>query len=168
MTKEEMIVTIKDEFSHVILEITNQPDLTIVVKKERILNICHFLHSSPELDFSYLADLCGVDYPDRSPRFEVVYHLYSINKNHRLRLKARVGVDESISSVESVWKTANWHEREAFDLFGIRFENHPDLRRILMPEDWDGHPLRKDYALGPESGQQWLAERIDSYHPEFR
>jgi NADH-quinone oxidoreductase subunit C len=91
-----------------------------------------------------------VDYPERRPRFDVVYNLYSVSKSHRIRLKVRVDDGESVPSVTSVWSTANWHEREVFDMFGIRFDGHPDLRRILMPEDWEGHPLRKDFPLTKE------------------
>lgn len=165
MTQEEMVVVLKDRFGQAILEIVDEPDLTILVDKENILEICRSLQDSPELDFSFLSDLCGVDYPDRTPRFEVVYHLYSISQNHRLRVKAKVGENESISSVESIWKAANWHEREVFDLLGIRFENHPDLRRILLPEDWEGHPLRKDYPLSPQAGER-LTERLAKHQPE--
>jgi NADH-quinone oxidoreductase subunit C len=89
-----------------------------------------------------------VDRYPAEPRFEVVYHLHSIEQNDRLRLKCRVpGTDPVIESVTSVWRSANWYEREVFDLFGIQFLNHPDLRRIMMPEDWEGHPLRKDYPI---------------------
>lgn len=165
MSSEEIIKPIKDRFEQAVLEIINEPDLTIIVSKNDILDICRFLHDSQELDFTYLSDLCGVDYLDRIPRFEVVYHLYSIKKNHRLRVKARVGENEGIISVESVWKTANWHEREAYDLLGIRFENHPDLRRILLPEDWQGHPLRKDYPLESGIGEKWLADKMESHQP---
>jgi NADH-quinone oxidoreductase subunit C len=89
-----------------------------------------------------------VDYPTRSQRFDVVMHLYSMTQNHRLRVKAAVGENETIPTVSGVWKTANWQEREAFDMFGVVFEGHPDLRRILLPEDWEGYPMRKDYPLG--------------------
>ena len=90
----------------------------------------------------------AVDRFPADPRFELVYHLHSIDRNERLRLKARIsGADPVIESVTGVWRSANWYEREVFDLFGVRFTNHPDLRRILMPDDWEGHPLRKDYPI---------------------
>lgn len=120
---------------------------TVIINKEDIVAVCRYLKSDPELSFDFLSDLCGVDYMGREPRFEVVYHLFSITKHHRIRLKAMVGEGEKISSVAGVWSTADWHEREAFDMYGIFFEGHPNLTRILMPENWDGHPLRKDYPL---------------------
>lgn len=128
------------------------------VKNHRILEICRYLHDEPELSLDYLQDLCGMDYPERKDfRFEVVYHLYSIKHRHMLRLKAVVPEgDCTIQSVIPVWIGADWHERECFDMFGIVFKDHPDLRRILMPEDWEGHPLRKDYPLkGPSPENEW-------------
>ena len=96
---------------------------------------------------TYLSDVCGVDYYPKTPRFEVVYHMLSINKKLRLRLKVRLAEGEKVDSVTGVWRSANWYEREAFDMFGIEFEGHPDPRRIYLAEDWEGHPLRKDYPL---------------------
>jgi len=95
----------------------------------------------------------AVDRYPAEPRFEIVYHLHSIESNERLRLKCRLpGADPAIDSVTGVWRGANWYEREVFDLFGVRFLNHPDLRRILLPDDWEGHPLRKDYPImGPRA-----------------
>jgi NADH-quinone oxidoreductase subunit C len=140
-------------------------DLTIRVKKDSIHALCRFLHDTPELDFDYLVDICGVDYPSRIPRFDVVYHLYSIKRRHRLRIKAGVGEDESIHSVVSIWRAANWYERETYDMFGIIFDNHPDLRRILMPDDWEGYPLRKDYPLVTDVGEKWMVEKIKIHMP---
>jgi len=122
-------------------------ELTVQISKERIVEICCFLREDSELRFDYLSDLSGVDYPEREKRFEVVYHLYSISKAHRVRLKVQIGEEEKVPTVTGVWKTADWHEREAFDLLGIPFEDHPDLRRILLSDDWKGHPLRKEYPL---------------------
>jgi NADH-quinone oxidoreductase subunit C len=122
-------------------------DATAVVAAHRLREVLAFLHAQPDLDFDVLSDLTAVDYHPRVPRFEVVYHLYSIVQNHRLRVK--VVVDEGdceIDSAVSVWPAANWMEREVFDLYGIRFRGHPDLRRILLYEEFEGHPLRKDYA----------------------
>ncbi len=147
MTKQEITKIIKDEFKNAILKVENEPDLTIYVSNDKILQICQFLHNDPELNFVYLSDITGVDYPQRVPRFDVVYHLYSIDKNHRIRLKIAVDEDKGIPSVTGIWKGADWFEREVYDLFGIEFENHPDLRRILLTDDWQGHPLRKDYPL---------------------
>lgn len=147
MGNDEIISIIKDKFKKEILQIETDPDLTVYVSKDKILPICQFLHDSSELNFVYLSDITGVDYPQRNPRFDVVYHLYSIDKNHRIRVK--IGIDEgkTVYSVTGIWKGADWFEREVYDLFGIEFENHPDLRRILLTDDWQGHPLRKDYPL---------------------
>ena len=124
-------------------------DATVVVAGASLVEVLGFLHSEPDLDFDMLSDLTAVDYHPREPRFEVVYHLYSIVQNHRLRVKVAVAGgpedDCEIDSVVSVWPAANWMEREVFDLYGIRFRNHPDLRRILLYEEFEGHPLRKDY-----------------------
>lgn len=142
---------LKEGFTKSILEVAEfRGELTIIVRKEDIVPICQFLRDDPELSFNFLSDLCAVDWLERKPRFDVVYNLYSIQKNHRVRLKVQVDDGEAIPSVTSVWSTANWHEREVFDMFGIRFEGHPDLRRILMPEDWEGYPLRKDFPLTKE------------------
>ncbi len=123
-------------------------ELTILVLRERLRRAAEFLHGDPELQFTYLSDVTGVDRFPVEPRFELNYHLLSLARRETLRLKVRVaGSDPMVESVTAVWPTANWHEREVFDLFGVRFEGHPDLRRILMPEDWEGHPLRKDYPV---------------------
>jgi NADH-quinone oxidoreductase subunit C len=121
---------------------------TIVIPRERIRHVCELLQSDPQLPFTFLSDITAVDRFPLEPRFEVNYHLLSIEQKARVRLKVRVpGGDAVVPSVISVWPGANWHEREAFDLFGIRFEGHTDLRRILMPDDWEGYPLRKDYPV---------------------
>jgi NADH-quinone oxidoreductase subunit C len=127
--------------------------LTLVVDRAQLVAVCQLLKDEPELRYNILMDIAGVDYLGREPRFEVVYHLYSIPHNRRLRLKVRVSESDSVvPSLTSVWTTANWHEREAFDMLGIRFSDHPDLRRIYMPDDYPGHPLRKDFPiLGPEA-----------------
>ncbi|MFH1097023.1 MAG: NADH-quinone oxidoreductase subunit C [Candidatus Desantisbacteria bacterium] len=165
MSKQEIVDTIKAKFAGAIEEVDDALDLTIRVKKESILEFCKFLHDTPTIEFDYLTDICGVDYPERQPRFDVVYHLYSINKRHRLRLKAAVEENGIIASVESVWKAANWFEREVYDMFGIVFDNHSDLRRILLPEDWEGHPLRKDYPLVTDVGEKWLEEKLRTHVP---
>lgn len=121
-------------------------DVTAVVDREQIVPVMEFLRDTPELEFEMLADLCAVDYLGETPRFEVVYHLYSIAHNHRLRIKARVPeADCQIASLVEVWPAANWLEREVWDLYGVRFEGHPDPRRLLLYEEFVGHPLRKDY-----------------------
>jgi len=151
---------LKDAFPASLLEVkTFRGEVTILVPKNEILGICKFLHSDPNLQYRMLTDLCALDYHPETPRFEVVYLLYSPRNNERLRLKARVGEGESIASVESIWKAANWLEREVYDLFGIPFENHPDLRRILLWDGYEGHPLRKDYPVeGPDFDKPFVPE----------
>jgi NADH-quinone oxidoreductase subunit C len=119
------------------------------VKKEAIIELFKFLRDDPELDFNFLMDLTAVDYLNRKDnRFEVVYHFYSLKHNGRLRVKIPVSEDDcTIDSVSSLWKTANWYEREVWDLYGIKFKGHPDMRRILLYEEFKGHPLRKDYPI---------------------
>jgi NADH-quinone oxidoreductase subunit C len=120
--------------------------LSVVVSGNQIVAICDFLRTDSETPFDYLSDLTCVHYPDRKQTpFEVVYNLYSIPANERVRLK--VDISEEVESVTSVWPSANWLEREVFDLFGVRFSKHPDLRRLLLPPDWEGYPLRKDFPL---------------------
>jgi NADH-quinone oxidoreductase subunit C len=126
----------------------NRGQAAVSVERARIAEVLPVLRDHPDLDFAMLSDLTAVDYLGCEPRFQVVYHLYSIAHRHRLRVK--VGVPESdptIPSAVPVWKSALWAEREVWDMFGIRFEGHPDLRRILMYEEFVGHPLRKDYPL---------------------
>ncbi|MEZ5345304.1 MAG: NADH-quinone oxidoreductase subunit C [Pyrinomonadaceae bacterium] len=122
-------------------------EVTVYVPAENIVEICSFLKT--ESDFDMLADLCGCDRgPEEDPRFEVNYHLFSTVHHSRLRLKVLLTEDHpNVESVTGLWKTANWHERETYDLLGIIFDKHPDLRRILLPSDFDGHALRKDYPL---------------------
>jgi len=124
-------------------------ELTLEIAAAKISSICGFLKY--DQGFVRLSTVSAVDRYPAEPRFEVVYHLHSVQRKERVRLKCAVrGEDPVIESVTGVWRSANWYEREVFDLFGIRFMNHPDLRRIMMPENWDGHPLRKDYhVLGP-------------------
>ena len=129
--------------------VIDRGELTLKIAPEQIADVVRFLRDDPRLQFMSFVDLCGVDYPDRTPRFEVVLHLYSIAKRHRLRLKARVGDSEGddaeIDTVADIWVGTNWYERETYDLMGISFRGHPDLRRILMYPEFEGHPLRKDY-----------------------
>ncbi len=131
-------------------EKTFRGELTISIDKDYIGKVAKFLCNDKESDFDYLSDLCGVDKSrlDGSDNFEVVYHLYSIKQNHRVRLKVEIPASNpSIDTVTDVWKTADWHEREAYDMFGIIFEGHPNLERILTPEGFEGYPLRKDFPL---------------------
>jgi NADH-quinone oxidoreductase subunit C len=123
-------------------------EVTIHIRRESLSRVARFLRDDSELSFDFLADLTAVDHYPGEPRFETVYHLLSIQNAERLRLKVRLpGEDARVESMVAVWPAANAYEREVFDLFGIQFENHPFLRRILMPEDWEGHPLRKDYPV---------------------
>lgn len=122
-------------------------EITVTVPRESIVDVCWVLKTKHGFDM--LADLCGADRgPEDDPRFEVNYHLFSTTHHNRLRLKVLLSEDDPhVATVITVWKTANWHERETFDMFGIIFDGHPDLRRILLPSDFDGHALRKDYPL---------------------
>ena len=121
---------------------------TLVVPRSHLRRVSDFLCREPDLAFNFLSDISAVDRFPVEPRFELNYHLLSIQHRAVLRLRVRAhGNDPVVPSVTTVWTTANWHEREIFDLFGVRFEGHPDLRRILMPEDWEGYPLRKDYPV---------------------
>lgn len=122
-------------------------EVTIVVPRESIFDVCSFLRD--QNGFDLLADVCGADRgPEEDPRFEVNYHLFSTKHHNRLRLKVLLSEDDPhVATVTTLWKTADWHERETFDLFGVIFDGHPDLRRILLPSDFDGHALRKDYPL---------------------
>ncbi len=151
---------LKGKFPSSIVEVaTFRGEVTVEVAKGEILEICKFLRSDPDLQFDLLTDLCGLDFLPQTPRFGIAYHLCSIKNGQRLRLKTRVGEQESIQSVESIWKVANWYEREVYDLFGIPFENHPDLRRILLWDGYEGHPLRKDYpAQGPDFDKPFVPE----------
>lgn len=123
----------------------------LIIKGDSIVEVCKELRDNPDTWFDFLSSLSAVDYGAEQNKFGVVYHLSSIIKNHTLVLKVIVENNREeqnlpvFKSVSSVWKTADWHEREAFDLMGLYFENHPDLRRILLPDDWEGYPLRKDY-----------------------
>jgi len=126
----------------------DRDEMSIYVERSSIRDACVLLRDDTDCPFSYLADLTGVDWFPSEPRFEVVYHLLSISKKERVRLRVRLdGSSPALDSVTLVWPAANYFEREVFDLFGVRFAGHPYLRRLLMPEDWEGHPLRKDYPV---------------------
>jgi NADH-quinone oxidoreductase subunit C len=126
-------------------------DYTVYVPAESLVEICTFLRDDRELDFAMLAWMGGADYLPRVPRFETVYNLLSLSNSLRFTLKVRLAEDKlSVPTVSGVWPTANWHERETYDFYGIDFAGHPDLTRILLPEDWQGWPLRKDSPLGYE------------------
>jgi NADH-quinone oxidoreductase subunit C len=126
-------------------------ELTVVVYPEHLRPLAQFMISDASLAFTYLSDVTGVDRFPIEPRFELNYHLLSLSRRDIIRLRVRLPGDNAVvDSIVPVWPTANWHEREIFDLLGIRFEGHPNLRRLLMPDDWEGYPLRKDYPVeGP-------------------
>lgn len=145
-------------------------ETTIVVEASRIADVCRYLRDTPGLVYNFLSDISSVDYyPEynRPERFGVSYHLLSMLYNRRLRVKAFVPEEEpELPTVTTVWPGANWLEREIFDLMGITFTGHPDMRRVLMPEDWNGHPLRRDYPLGYEQVQfSFNAEEIMKHKP---
>jgi NADH-quinone oxidoreductase subunit C len=126
----------------------DREELTIYVNRADIRRACEILRDSPETKFNFLSDITCVDVFPSEPRFEVIYHLLSHSQKDRVRLIAKVpGGDPSIESITALWPAANFFEREIFDLFGVRFIGHPNMRRIMMPEDWEGHPLRKDYPV---------------------
>ncbi len=142
---------LKKRFPNAVIEThAHQGDETAVVKRESLLEIARFIQSDSEFQMNVLMDETAVDGlgMDWKPRFEVIYHFYSLIKNHRLRLKVRVEeIDAVVPSINDLWPAANWFEREIWDMFGIRFEGHPNLKRILMYEEFVGHPLRKDYPI---------------------
>lgn len=135
----------------------DQPSITL--SKESVLEVCRFLRDDPEIAYTYPADVTAADYPNRDKRFEVVYHIYSFVRNHRLRIKVLAADGESVPSLTGIWAGANWMEREVFDMFGIVFDNHPGLKRILLPEEWVGHPLRKDYDILKQD-QAWVQANL--------
>jgi len=141
---------VRDKFAQAVVETVEfRDEQTIVLKSEHLVAVCKYLQKN--LQYNFLSSVTAVDWPERIPRFDVVYHLLSIRHQCVLRLKVRVGQrgeeHPPVPTVSGVWPGANWHEREVYDLFGITFAGHPDLRRILMPNDWTTHPLRKDYPL---------------------
>jgi len=151
MSLQTVVDKLKAKFGDTVLAVVEfRGETSVTVKKEEIVAVCTFLKE--EQGFNFLTDLCGVDYLGQSPRFMVVYQMYSIGAHLRLRVKAPVEErDARIDTVTGVWSTANWLERECYDLMGITFNNHPDPRRILLAADWEGHPLRKDYPVqGPD------------------
>ena len=162
-SEHPLVKKLRDQFDAAVIEASEfLGQLSIRIEPSRIVEICRSLRDDTDTPFNYLSDLTCAHYPDeRQTPFEVIYNLYSISANERVRLKASVN-GSGIDSVTGVWPAADWPEREVYDLFGVNFRNHPDLRRILLPPDWEGQPLRKDYPLEFVENR-WTAEHL----PEF-
>lgn len=157
---EELIEKVRNRFPDAVTAShSRHGDQTVTIKKPHLMELMRWLRNDESTDFNFLMDLTAVDYLGRAVRFEVVYHLYSLKHNHRLRVKAPVEEeDPTIDSLSSIWLSADWYEREVWDLYGIKFLGHPNLKRILLYEEFVGHPLRKDYPIdkrqpliGPEN-----------------
>jgi len=160
---------LKERFADQVLEITYYAGAAIsVIRKDRFAEIATFLRDHAELRMDYLSNLTAAHWPKRDRPFEVIYHLFSISLRHRLTIKILLGEGEETPSVSSVWPTANWHEREVFDLFGIRFTGHPDMTRILMTDEWVGHPLRKDYPLEGNPGDHVQYREVTTAEHVYR
>jgi NADH-quinone oxidoreductase subunit C len=146
MTAAELADRIGQRYSDVVVA---RGEATLIVEASDLIAALSFLRDEPDLGFDSLSGMTATDWPEQTPRFWVVYDLYSAQHRHRLRVKAGLlGDDPRIASVTPMFPTANWHEREAFDFYGVTFDGHPNLQRILMPDDWEGHPLRKSEELG--------------------
>ena len=154
----EFVTRFRAKFGAALLEATeDRKQAILTVDRARLVELA--LHLRDEEKFDMLTDLTAVDWPKREKRFDVVLNLYSFPKNERLRLKVHTADAEAVPSVVSVWPTANWQEREVFDMFGIIFSGHPDLKRILLPEEWQGYPLRKDYDI-LQQDTAWVRENL--------
>ncbi len=147
LNDEDIRKLLNANFKKTILDIDNIHDFSVEIKPEIIQDFIRFLKESRDLQYSILIDICGVDYPERPDRFDVVYHLLSMTKNKRIRVKVSIQENVSISSIVNIFPAAEWYEREAYDLYGINFSNHPDMRRMLTDYNFQGFPLRKDFPL---------------------
>lgn len=149
MTNDLVLQKLKNQFSDNILESSEfRGELTVVVPKEKIVEVCRYLRDDEELRYDLLDDLCGIDMFTPENRFGVIYNIYSLSTKHRLRVKTFTQDDEpKVPTVTTIWSTANWHERETYDMFGIEFVGHPDLRRMYLPDEFEHFPLRKDFPL---------------------
>lgn len=153
MPKESTnIKKLKEKFGKTIIDSHSfRGDDTVIIKKQHVLDVCRFLKEEKDLEFNFMMDLTAVDYlnqKDSYERFEVVYHFYSLKYNHRIRVKAPVSESDcTIDSIVPLWVGADWFEREAYDMYGIKFNDHPNLKRILLYEEFEGYPLRKDYPI---------------------
>jgi NADH-quinone oxidoreductase subunit C len=154
----DLVKRYKRKFGEAIREAwIDRKQAILVVERERLVEIATY--SRDDEKFDWLSDLTAVDWPKRAQRFDVVLNMYSLAKNERLRLKVWAAADERVPSVQGVWATANWQEREVYDMFGVVFEGHPDLKRILLPDEWQGHPLRKDYDILTQD-TAWVRENL--------
>ncbi len=162
-TKELIVEKVKEKFGESVEEISDfRDDLCITIKKDRIVNLGKFLKEDPDLQFIMCKDVTAIDWATRKKRFTAVYHIYSLQLNYTLRLKSNIDDDPpTIETVSSVWQSANWYERETWDMYGIKFLNHPDLRRMYMPEGFEHHPLRKDFPLLGIPGSLPLPNKAD-------
>jgi NADH-quinone oxidoreductase subunit C len=169
MENTTVVNRLREALPDAILEVDERfGDLSLRIHPDHLVDVAALLRDEPDLNYSLLENLCGVDYLGREPRFEVVYHLLSFENVHRVCLK--VGVPESnpiVPTLTDLWPTANWQEREAYDMFGIQFAGHPSLDRILMPEDWEGYPQRKDVPLGNEEVAFTMNEEKIYAHKPF-
>jgi NADH-quinone oxidoreductase subunit C len=160
LTNDPLLADLQQQFGSMVVSgqaFLDQPIYTVVLPG--LLDILLYLRESPKWSFDYLVDLTALDYPGDPQRFCLVYHLYSHKINRLIRVKARVAEDETAPSVVGIWQTADWLERETYDMFGIEFAGHPDLRRILLPDDWLGYPLRKDYDIKLQD-QAWIRKHL--------
>ena len=168
MTSTEIIAALSTLVPGASFEAAPSVDFaTIYVPSERLVETCRVLRDNDALRYTTIIEVTAADYIPRTPRFEVVYHLLSISRRARLRIKVRVADGGSVPTVQGVWKGAGWPEREVWDMFGIVFDGHPDLRRLLMPEDWEGHPARKDYPVQIRKSAQTY-EPLEVSEHEFR
>jgi NADH-quinone oxidoreductase subunit C len=154
----DLVKRYKEKFGPAILEAwTDRKQSILVVARELLAEIA--IYSRDDEKFDWLSDLTAVDWPKREKRFDIVLLMYSFEKNERLRLKVHASEDERVPGVQGIWSTANWMEREAYDMFGVIFEGHPDLKRILLPDEWQGFPLRKDYDILKQD-TAWIRENL--------
>src|SRR6202521_772615 len=154
----DLVKRYKEKFGPAILEAwTDRKQAILVVARELLAEIA--IYSRDDEKFDWLSDLTAVDWPKREKRFDIVLNMYSFEKNERLRLKVHAAEDDRVPSVQGVWATANWEEREVYDMFGVVFEGHPELKRILLPDEWQGHPLRKDYDILKQD-TAWVRENL--------
>lgn len=145
MNQKKLELLLSKFGDHVLSVKKEKGETTLAVSLERSKDVLKFLRYDEELSYDMLVDLCGLDYLGENPRFEVVYLLRSFKDGDRVRIKVRLNEGDEIETVSDLWRAAEWLERETYDMFGIKFKNHPDMRRILLPEDFNGHPLRKDF-----------------------